>query len=568
MIGNGWAPLRILWISPLLAILACGTTDESSMPSPTTDSGPATLAVLGGRIWTGNPLQPWASALAVRGETLLAVGDDDAIAPLLDQDTEVLRADGGLVVPGLIDSHVHFLESGFRLSSVQLRDVTDPQVFTERIAEFARDAPAGAWITGGDWDHQGWGGDLPSRDWIDAATPEHPVWVHRLDGHMALANSHTLELAGIGPATPEVEGGEIVRDRFGRPTGVLKDNAMDLVERVRPAPPAELEDRALAAAMDFVGQRGVTAVHHMGTFEDLAVFERAHRDGRLRTRIHAAVPLAEWRRLEAMVAERGRGDDWLQIGMLKGFVDGSLGSHTAWFFDPFTDSPDDRGLLLRPLDELGADIVAADAAGLQLAVHAIGDRAIASLLDLYAGAALRNGERDRRWRIEHAQHLRLADIPRFETLGVIASMQPYHAIDDGRWAERVIGPERIRTTYAFRSLLDAGATLAFGSDWFVAPPTPLEGIDAAVSRRTLDGKNPGGWVPEQRIGVEDALRAYTRGAAFAGFQADRLGSLEAGKLADLVIIDRDLFAIAPETIPESRIVATVVGGRMVYRAAR
>jgi predicted amidohydrolase YtcJ len=317
--------------------------------------------------------------------------------------------------------------------------------------------------------------------------------------------------------------------------------------------------------MKFVASKGVTSVHNMGTWNDLAVFDRAHDAGRLATRIYAAVPIGTWERLADTVAARGRGDRWLRIGALKGFVDGSLGSHTAAMLEPFTDAPNDTGLFVNTPDDLYRWTSGADKAGLHLIVHAIGDRAIRTQLDIYERVERENGPRDRRFRIEHAQHIAPSDIGRFAPLGVIASMQPYHAIDDGRWAEKVIGHERGKGTYALRSLLDAGATLAFGSDWFVAPPTPLEGIYAAVTRRTLDDANPRGWYPEQKIGIEDALRGYTSGSAFASFEENDKGTLTRGKLADLVMIDRDLTAIAPETIREARIMMTVVGGQIVYR---
>ena len=553
----------------MLVVLFAACSD-TAMPE---SRRPADLAVTNARVWTGDPTRPWAEALAVRGDSIVVVGSAAEIAPHLGPDTKVIDAAGGLVTPGFVDSHVHFLEGGFRLSSVQLRDAASRAEFTARIAAFAREVPAGAWIVGGDWDHELWGGELPSRDWIDAVTPEHPVWVNRLDGHMALANTRALESAGVdvgagsGAEPPATPGGEIVRDAAGRPTGVLKDNAMDLVARVVPVPAPELQDRALEAAMRHVAAQGVTTVHHMGTPEDLAVFERARAAGRLRTRIYAAVPLDTWERLERHVAERGRGDAWLRTGLLKGFVDGSLGSHTAAFFEPFTDAPGDRGLLVNFEEDLRAWIEAADAAGLHVTVHAIGDRANALLLDLYAGAIAKNGARDRRFRAEHAQHLRPQEVPRFAELGVIPSMQPYHAIDDGRWADRVIGAERAKGTYAFRSLLDAGARLTFGSDWFVAPPTPLEGIYAALTRRTLDGAHPDGWVPEQRIELEEALRAYTSSGAYASFEEDSKGALRPGMLADLVVLDRDLFAVAPEAVRDARVVATVVGGEVVRTRA-
>jgi predicted amidohydrolase YtcJ len=316
--------------------------------------------------------------------------------------------------------------------------------------------------------------------------------------------------------------------------------------------------------MRFVAEQGVTSVHHMGSWSDLAAFERAHAARRLRTRIYAAVPLSTWERLRDTVAARGRGDAWLKRGALKGFVDGSLGSHTAAFFEPFSDAPNDRGLLVNVPDDLHAWTAGADRGGLHVMVHAIGDRAINLILGIFERVVTENGGRDRRFRVEHAQHIARADLARFATLGVIPSMQPYHAIDDGRWADKVIGAERARTTYAFRSLLDANARLAFGSDWFVAPPTPLEGIYAAVTRRTIDEKQPGGWVPEQKISVEEALRAYTTGAAYAEFAESEKGSLERGKLADFVLIDRDLTRIPPETIRDARVMVTVVGGRVVF----
>ena len=529
---------------------------------------PERIAVLNARIWTGDVRRPWADGLLTDGERIALVGSSAEVMKRSDAGARVIDARDCFVTPGFIDSHIHFLAGGLGLSSVQLRDASTADEFTRRIAEFARTKPAGTWIRNGDWDHERWGGELPTRDWIDRETPDHPVWVRRLDGHMALANSAALRSAGITRDTAEVDGGTMVRDVNGEPTGILKDNAQALVDRT--APPytdAELDD-ALRAAMTFVAAKGVTSVHHMGTWDDLHVFERANSNGALATRIYAAVPINTWERLRDVVATNGRGDDWLRIGALKGFVDGSLGSHTAAMIDPFTDAPDDRGLFVNTTEDMYEWTKGADAAGLHMIIHAIGDLANRTQLDIYERVIRENGPRDRRFRIEHAQHLAAADVPRFGALGVIPSMQPYHAIDDGRWAERVIGPERAKLTYAMRSLLDAGARLAFGSDWFVAPPTPLEGIYAAVTRRTLDGSHPDGWIPEQRISVEQALRAYTRDAAFASFRESDTGTLERGKLADFVILDRDLTRVAPETIADARVLTTVVGGRVVYERHR
>jgi predicted amidohydrolase YtcJ len=306
----------------------------------------------------------------------------------------------------------------------------------------------------------------------------------------------------------------------------------------------------------------------MGDWTDLAAFDRAHKSGRLKTRIYAAVPIATWERLRDEVASRGRGDDLLRIGALKGFVDGSLGSHTAAFFEPFADAPRESGLFVNTPEKLYEWTSGAARAGLHLVIHAIGDRANRTLLDIYERVLNEQKPKDPRFRIEHAQHLAPDDAARFGRLGVIASMQPYHAIDDGRWAERVLGKERARGSYVFRSLLKGGARLAFGSDWFVAPPTPLEGIYAAVTRQTLDDKNPGGWIPEQKITVEEALAAYTRDAAYASFEETRKGTLEPGKLADFVILDRDITRLPPAHMRDTRVVMTVSGGNVLYEWQR
>ncbi len=475
-----------------------------------------------------------------------------------------------MVTPGFIDSHLHLTDGGRGLQSVQLRDAATPAEFVRRIATHATTLAPGTWITNGDWDHTLWGGELPARAWIDPVTPVNPVWINRLDGHMCLANSAALGAAGVTATTADVAGGAIIRDRLGEPTGLLKDNAMELVRRVIPQPNDAAWDGMLDAAMSHLAERGITSVHTMGradtgtSWDEVDILRRAHAAGRLRTRVVAQVPLATWKRLRDEVARNGRGDSWLRVDGLKAFVDGALGSRTAAMLEPFTDDPGNTGLFVTPPDSLYRDIRSADAAGLRIAVHAIGDRAIRTLLDIYERVARENGPRDRRFRIEHAQHVAPPDVRRFAEIGVVASMQPYHAADDGRWAEAAVGPERAMGTYAFRSLLDAGATLAFGSDWFVAPPSPLDGIQAAVTRRTLDGRHPGGWVPSQRITLDEALRAYTSGAAYAGFQDSELGILRPGMLADLVLLDRDLSAIPPETIGTAKVCLTMVGGRIVF----
>ena len=538
--------------------------------SPSLPEGPAaTLAIVNATVWTADPAKATAQAIAIAGDRIVAVGTDEEIRARAGS-AEVIDAQGQFVVPGFIDSHVHFVEGGQRLASVQLRDATSRDEFVGRIAAFAGTVPAGTWITGGDWDHTLWGGELPQRAWIDAVTPNHPVWVNRLDGHMALANSAALRAVGLDREVKAVYGGELIRDASDDLTGLLKDNAMALVDSKMPPPTPEMTDRHLAAAMKYVNEQGVTSVHHMGSWADIDVLARAWKAGTLTTRIHAAVPLDTWQKLADTITAKtygpgGRGDEWLRLGNLKGFVDGSLGSHTAAFDEPFTDAPKDRGLLVNTPDDLYAWTKGADAAGLQVSVHAIGDRAIKTQLDIFERVAKEHGARDRRFRIEHAQHIAPADVPRFGALNVVASMQPYHAIDDGRWAEKLIGPERIRTTYAFKSLLDTKAVLAFGSDWFVAPPTPLDGIYAAVTRRTLDDQHPDGWVPAQKISVEEALWAYTRAAAYASFDEQNRGMIQPGMLADITIIDRNIRTIPPADIRAAQVTRTIVGGKAVYQ---
>ena len=522
----------------------------------------ADLVVINADIWTGNVAQPRVQAVAVQEDTIMAVGTDEEIEQFIDNTTEIIDAEGKFITPGFIDAHVHFLTGGFRLSSVQLRDAGSRDEFIARIRQFAETVAPGTWITGGDWDHTNWGGELPTRHWIDSVTAAHPVWLNRLDGHMALANTAALEAAGISGEVKKIEGGEIVRDADGKLTGIFKDNAMSLIDQVVPEYSAQLEDRAMEAAMQYVAEQGVTSVHNVSGY--MEVFERFRDSNRLKTRIYAGMPISQWESLAEKVKKEGRGDKWLRIGSLKGFMDGSLGSHTAAFFEPFKDAPQNSGLLVTEPEQMYAWAKAADSAGLHVMIHAIGDRANSLLLDIYEKVNTENGERDRRFRIEHSQHIAPKDIARFARLHVIASMQPYHAIDDGRWAEEVIGSERAQTTYAFRDLLDSGATIAFGSDWFVAPPTPLEGIYAAVTRRTLDGEHPDGWVPAQKITVEEALNAYTKDAAFASFEEAIKGTLEPGKLADFVILDQNLFNIPPETIRNVKVVMTVVGGEKVY----
>lgn len=537
--------------------------------SNSTETPRANLILINGRLWTGNKTQPWAEALAANGERIIAVGTSAEVRKLAGPTTRVIDLKGKLALPGFIDDHTHFVTGGFHLLSVKLRDAASQEEFARRIKEKANQLGPNRWITGGDWDHERWsGGPLPTKDLIDRFTPDNPVFVTRLDGHMGLANSAALRLAKITKESKDPPGGTIVRDPVtGEPTGVLKDDAMGLVQGIIPEPSPAEQELALKAALDEAARLGVTSIQDISSWSHFELYKQFRETGRLTLRVYARTPMSSWKKQAEIVARDGAGDHWLRLGGLKAFMDGSLGSTTALFFEPFADAPDTSGLMVDdnlPEGKLMKEVKEADQAGLQCSIHAIGDRANHILLNYFEEVAKENGSRDRRFRIEHAQHLRPGDIPRFGKLGVIASMQPYHAVDDGRWAEKRIGRERIKTTYAFRTLLDTGGTLVFGSDWYVASLSPILGIHAAVTRATLDGKNPKGWIPEQKVTVEEAVRAYTSACAYAEFAERDKGTLEVGKLADVVVLSQDLFRIRPEEIPKTTVVNTIVGGKVVY----
>lgn len=531
----------------------------------------ANLLLVNAKIWTVNPNQREAEAVAISGNKIIAVGSSADILKLKQGGSTVIDLKGRRVLPGFNDAHVHFYYGGASLAGPQLRYSKSQLEFRNTLAEFAQHIPSGQWITGGEWDHERWKpAVLPTHELIDAVTQNWPVFVSRLDGHMALANAVALKQAGIDRNTKDVPGGVIVRDANGDPTGILKDAAQGLVERVIPPPTPYQIRTAIRAAQTYANANGVTSVQDMSAAPDIfRVYQSMLPGHELTVRISGHQPLRSWKRLAEVGIQADFGNWYLHIGGLKGFADGSLGSTTALFFEPYLDSPQTSGIpsdeLSKP-DEMFANIEHGDAAGLQIAIHAIGDKANNTILNFYQRVELDHGERDRRFRIEHAQHLLPADIPRFAKLHVIASMQPYHCIDDGRWAEKRIGPERAKTSYAFRSLLDSGATLAFGSDWDVAPMSPIMGIYAAVTRRTLDGKHPNGWVPEQKITVAEAVRVYTMGSAYASFEDTIKGSIEPGKLADLVVLTDDIFTIDPAKIADTKVFLTIFDGRPINPA--
>ena len=525
------------------------------------ESVTANLIVTNATIWTGDKNNTVTQAMAIAGDTILAIGTNEEMETFKGNTTEIIDADGKFITPGFIDSHVHLLQGGNSLLSVELRDAKTPAEFTKRIADYARTLQAGEWILEGNWDHTLWGGELPTKEWIDQYTPNNPVVVYRLDGHMILANSAALKFAGIDKNTPDVKDGAIIRDKNGNPTGILKSNAMPLMLDKIPALTEKQKDNALKAAMKYLASNGVTTVHDVDSLSSYNTAKKLENTKKLSLRIYGARPLNHWKEFENM--DR-KDDKWLKRGFVKGFVDGSSGSHTAAFNEPYSDKANDKGFFINSPENLYQWISSADKAELNITVHAIGDHAIHSILDIYERIIKENGVRDRRLRIEHAQHIAPADMKRFAQLGITTSVQPYHAIDDGRWAEELIGPKRVKTTYAFKSLFDNKTNVIFGSDWPVAPASPLQGIYAAVTRRTLDNKNPNGWVPEQKIKVTQALQAYTINGAYASFEEKIKGSLEPGKLADFVIISDNITKTDPANIKNLTILKTYVGGKKVF----
>jgi predicted amidohydrolase YtcJ len=525
----------------------------------------ADLVILNAKVHTVDVTRPDAQAVAICGERIARVGTNDEVRRLAGAGTRTIDAGGRLLVPGFNDAHVHLVSGAEELVGVDLRPATDEQDFARRLGAYAARLPKGRWIQGGYWDHEAWPSrTLPTHALLDRVTPEHPVFVQRLDGHMGVANALAMKLAGITRDTKAPDGGTIVRDASGEPTGVFKDNATDLVTRAIPPDTLDETMDKARAALKHAASLGVTTIQDMtASATELRAYNALRASGELTARIYSIQNHGIEGLVEAGIAT-GFGDDWIRIGGQKLFADGSMGSGTAAFFEPYTDDPSTRGLLIHTREALEKAIFAADAAGFQVIVHAIGDRANAMVLDALEKLQKERGPRDRRARIEHAQVVRDSDKVRFKTLGVIASIQPSHCIDDMRWAERRIGKERSRIAYDFKSFADVGARIAFGTDWFVEPLDPMLGLYAAVTRQYRDGTPAGGWFPEERITMAQAIEYYTLGSAYAEFADERKGSITEGKLADLVLLSKDLFSIPPREILETKPVLTIAGGRIVY----
>ena len=531
----------------------------------------ATLIITDAAVYTADKQHPKAEAVAIIGDRIVAVGSRAAIDLWRGAETKVIDADRKLALPGFNDAHVHFIQGGAQLDQVQLTDAASPEEFAKRIATQMKKTPKGEWILGGRWDETKWPKqELPTKELVDPVTGTAPIFVERYDGHEALANSAAMKLAGVNAKTADVPGGVIVRDGNGNPTGIFKDAAQELIYKAIPPMSHEQRVRVARRALEHAASLGVTSVQHMNPeFADVAAYSELAENGELTARVYAVPMETDWRDQAKVGIRHAWGSSYLRLGAVKGYADGSLGSRTACMFEPFADDPENRGLLsdeMHPPSAMRERLMGADAAGLQIRVHAIGDRAISMMLDIFGDIEKEHGYHDQRFAIEHAQHMAQKDFERFAKLHVIASMQPYHAIDDGRWAEKRLGHDRARYSYAWRSFLDQGVTLAFGTDWPVAPLNPMLGLYAAVTRATLDGKNPGGWIPDEKITLPEAIEAYTMGAAFAEFQEREKGSITPGKLADMVILSDNIFNLKPEAIRDVKVETTIVGGKVVYAA--
>lgn len=554
--------------SALLAFALAGALAFApAAPAADPPTRTADLVLRNGTIWRGKGLTR-AQSLASIGEEIAAIGTDAEVSRWIGPKTRVVDLAGRLVVPGFDDAHAHFLAGGQGLLSVNLRPAKDVGDVARRLADYVKTLAPGEWVLGGRWDHEAWPSRaLPTRQDVDAVTRDHPVLVWRIDGHMALANSKALALAGVGRETKDPDGGTIVRDAAGEPTGVLKDNAVALVSRVVTPASRERKLDAIRAAMAEAARLGVTSVNDNSEADALRLYVELAAKGALTVRIYAWRYATELGDLLRGGLATGLGDDHVRLGAIKILSDGALGSGTAAMFAPYADDPRTSGLLLWPIADLERMVRDADAGGFQLAVHAIGDRANSLVLDAFAKAKAVNRPRDRRFRVEHAQHVRLADLDRFKELGVVASIQPTHAIDDMRWAEKRIGRERLADAYNLKSFLAKGIPVAFGTDWAVEPLDPRLGLFAAVTRKSADDPSLPAFKPQEAITLEEAIDLYTRGSAFASFQENRKGTLETGKLCDAVVFGKDLFALEktdPRALLTAPVDLTIVGGRVVH----
>ncbi len=565
-------PLRVVLQSlPLLLCAALISRAQGRMVEP------ADIIVVHGRVYTENPQQPWAQAVAIQRGKIVAVGDEPEIERMRGMGTKVINAGGKLVLPGFVDCHIHFIDGSFSLGRVNLEGAKDPADIQKRLRAYASEHPGDDWILGRGWNYAMFGPEaLPHKKYLDEILPNRPVFLEGYDGHTYWANSKALAVAGIVRETADPPNGTIVRNpKTGEATGALKESGQDLVAKVIPKPSRAEKLSALSAGMKWANEHGITRVHSAGgDFEVLDLFDEMRQRGDLSVRMYVAYFLnpPELRPQDLDAIEHARKkfhDDWIDASAVKFMVDGVVESHTAAMLEPYSDDPSLKGKLFWEPSNYKAAVAELDKRGLQLFTHAIGDYGVRTALDAYENAEARNHNRDRRPRIEHIETINAADIPRFGKLGVIASMQPLHSYPDSDtldvWA-RNAGPDRASRAWAWKSISDAGGRLAFGSDWPVVTLNPWEGVQTAVTRQTAEGQPVAGFVPEQRLTVAQVIDGYTLGAAFAGRREKSEGSLEIGKLADLIILSQNIFDIDPHKIGATKVVTTIVGGRLVYQA--
>jgi predicted amidohydrolase YtcJ len=559
-------------------VLALGfAVSTSAQNAQDAKAQPADTILLHAKVYTVNARQSWARAVAIRGEKIIAVGDDTEIQKLRGPETKTIDAGGKLVLPGFVDCHIHFLEGSLSLGQANLESAKNPADIQRILREYAEKHPGDGWILGGGWNYAMFGEEnLPDKKYLDELFPNRPVFLSGYDGHTSWANSKALSLAKINRDTPNPTNGAIVRDpKTGETTGALKESAGSLVGKLVPKPTRVEKLDALRVGIHWANENGLTRVHSAGgDFEEFALYDELRRRGELSLRMYIAYFLnpPELRPQDLAAIEEARQKytgDWLSGGVVKMMIDGVIESHTAAMLEQYTDDPSTKGKLFWEPDKYKAAIAELDKRGLQLFTHAIGDYAVRTALDAYENAENVNHTQDRRPRIEHIETITAADIPRFGKLGVIASMQPLHAYPDEDtlrvWAGNV-GPDRASRAWVWNSIAKAGGHLAFGSDWNVVTLNPWEGLQMAVTRQTTEGKPDGGWMPEQRVTLAQAVEAYTLGAAYAGRREKTEGSIEPGKLADLIILSQDIFEIDPHAIAQTKVLKTIVGGRVVYQA--
>jgi predicted amidohydrolase YtcJ len=557
-----------LYLGAALVTAASFATSSHRGDVKPSESGGLTVVYRNARIYANDPAHPWAEAIVVRGEQILGV-ISNADAEKWAGKATIVDLRGAFVMPGFNDAHVHLGGAGADLLNVALNGLPSISEMQQRIRAAAAERKPGEWIIGKGWDHTLWPEKkFPTRQQMDAAAPRNPVFLRHVSGHVAIANSLALQLAGIEEVTPNPSGGEIEHDSVGTPTGMLKEGpAMQLVAEKIPPPSPEQRRRGIELVLADAARSGVTSAQDNSSWEDFLVFRALRNEGKLTLRITEWLPFqAPLDRLEAMRHEGGTSDPWLRTGALKMVTDGALGSRTASMLAPYSDAPDTSGILIMPVGKLRELAIERDKAGFQLAFHAIGDRANRISLDVFEAVAKANGSRDRRDKIEHAQVVALVDIPRFAKLGVIASMQPSHETTDMRWAEQRVGSERAKGAYAWATMLKNGVRLAFGTDYDVEPISPLRGLYACVTRELPDGGPAGGWQPREKISLADCIRAYTSGSAYAEFAEGKKGKLKLGELADFIVLSDDLTKIPPAQFTKVRVLRTVVGGRTVYES--